>query len=109
MGATVSRLEVAGAPPALLGEFRGTGSRSGSSGSSRSSASAFGPASEAGRTLMIYDHYDVQPVDPIDLWHSPPFEPAERDGRIFARGVSDNKGDLVARLCALQTYQEVFG
>ncbi len=103
MGATVSRLEVAGAPPALLGEFRGTASRSGSSGSGS------GSASDSGRTLMIYDHYDVQPVDPIDLWHSPPFEPAERDGRIFARGVADNKGDLVARLCALETYREVFG
>ena len=103
MGATVSRLEVAGAPPALLGEFRGTASRSGASGSGS------GSASDSGRTLMIYDHYDVQPVDPIDLWHSPPFEPAERDGRIFARGVSDNKGDLVARLCALETYREIFG
>ena len=87
----------------MLGEFRGTGSRSGSLGSGS------GPASESGRTLMIYDHYDVQPVDPIDLWHSPPFEPAERDGRIFARGVADNKGDLVARLGALETYREVFG
>src|SRR5437867_8279192 len=90
MGATVSRLEVAGAPPALLGEFRGTASASGSSGSGSGSASDSGSGSASGRTLMIYDHYDVQPVDPIDLWHSPPFEPAERDGRIFARGVSDN-------------------
>ena len=92
MGAEVSRLEVAGAPPALLGQFRGSG----------------GPGAGA-RTLMIYDHYDVQPVDPIDLWHSPPFEPAEREGRVFARGVADNKGDLIARLCALETYQEVVG
>src|SRR5712671_4503174 len=53
MGATVARLEVAGAPPALLGEFRGTTSGSGSTSGSNS-----------GRTLMIYDHYDVQPVDP---------------------------------------------
>jgi len=92
MGATVSRLEVAGAPPALLAELKGSGS---------------GPA--AGRTLMIYDHYDVQPVDPIDLWQSPPFEPNERDGRIYARGVADNKGDLVARLCAVEAYRQVVG
>jgi acetylornithine deacetylase/succinyl-diaminopimelate desuccinylase-like protein len=58
---------------------------------------------------MIYDHYDVQPVDPIDLWLSPPFEPTIRDGRIFARGAADNKGDLVARLCALEAYKELIG
>lgn len=58
---------------------------------------------------MIYDHYDVQPVDPLNLWDSPPFEPAERDGRVFARGVADNKGDLIARICALETYREVIG
>src|SRR5260370_25253845 len=45
----------------------------------------------------------------MDRWPWPPLEPAERDGRIFARGVSDNKGDLVARLCAVEPYQEVFG
>jgi acetylornithine deacetylase/succinyl-diaminopimelate desuccinylase-like protein len=90
LGARVSRLEVAGAPPALLGDIPGSGGAD-------------------GRTLMIYDHYDVQPVDPIDLWNTPPFEPSERDGRVYARGVADNKGDLVARLCALETYREVIG
>ncbi len=108
MGATVTRLEVAGAPPALLGEFAEAGGAPGGTAGGGSGGSGGGGAG-AGRTLMIYDHYDVQPVDPIDLWHSPPFEPAERDGRIFARGVSDNKGDLVARLCALETYREVVG
>lgn len=58
---------------------------------------------------MIYDHYDVQPVDPVGLWETPPFEPDLRDGKIFARGSSDNKGDLVARLCALEVYREVAG
>ncbi|MGH2770313.1 MAG: M20/M25/M40 family metallo-hydrolase [Actinomycetota bacterium] len=87
VGAKVSRLQVPDAPPALLGEIPGSGER----------------------TLMIYDHYDVQPTDPIDLWDSPPFEPAERGGRLYARGVADNKGDLVARLCAIEAYRELVG
>jgi acetylornithine deacetylase/succinyl-diaminopimelate desuccinylase-like protein len=54
------------------------------------------------RKLLLYQHYDVQPIDPIDLWSSPPFEPAEKDGRIFARGVADDKADVMARLHALE-------
>ena len=50
------------------------------------------------RTLIFYNHYDVQPPDPLELWESPPFEPQVRDGKLFARGVSDNKGHLVNRL-----------
>jgi acetylornithine deacetylase/succinyl-diaminopimelate desuccinylase-like protein len=53
------------------------------------------------RTLLIYNHYDVQPPEPLELWTSPPFEPARRDGRLFGRGVSDDKGHLVARLLAI--------
>jgi len=55
------------------------------------------------RKLLLYQHYDVQPVDPIDLWASPPFEPVEEDGRITARGVADDKSDVMARIHALET------
>ncbi len=54
-------------------------------------------------TLLIYGHYDVQPPDPLELWHSPPFEPTIRDGRLFARGVGDNKGQHAAYLFAIET------
>jgi len=55
------------------------------------------------RRLLLYQHYDVQPVDPIDLWAAPPFEPQEKDGRITARGVADDKADVMARIHALET------
>ncbi len=53
-------------------------------------------------TVMLYNHYDVQPVDPLDLWTTPPFEPALREGRIYARGASDNKGQCFYTLAALK-------
>ena len=53
------------------------------------------------KTLLFYNHYDVQPPEPLDLWESPPFEPTLRDGKLFARGVSDDKGHLVSRLFAI--------
>ena len=52
--------------------------------------------------LTIYGHYDVQPTDPLDEWESPPFEPAIRDGRIYARGCADNKGNHMATLKAVE-------
>jgi acetylornithine deacetylase/succinyl-diaminopimelate desuccinylase-like protein len=55
------------------------------------------------RKLLLYEHYDVQPVDPVDLWDSAPFEPVEKDGRIIARGVADDKADVMARIHALET------
>jgi acetylornithine deacetylase/succinyl-diaminopimelate desuccinylase-like protein len=61
------------------------------------------------RKLLLYQHYDVQPVDPIELWDSKPFEPVEKDGRIIARGVADDKADVMARIHALETLKGVGG
>jgi acetylornithine deacetylase/succinyl-diaminopimelate desuccinylase-like protein len=54
------------------------------------------------RTVMIYGHYDVQPVDPLELWDSPPFEPQIKDGIVFARGSTDNKGQIFAHILGLE-------
>jgi acetylornithine deacetylase/succinyl-diaminopimelate desuccinylase-like protein len=61
------------------------------------------------KTLLFYLHYDVQPPEPLDLWHSPPFELTRREDRFYARGVSDDKGHIVARLAALAALREVQG
>lgn len=56
----------------------------------------------AAPTVLLYGHYDVQPPDPLDAWHSPPFEPAIRAGRVYARGAGDNKGQHFAQILALE-------
>ena len=86
LGAATQLLPTGG-PPVVYGELAGRGDR----------------------TLSFYDHYDVQPPEPLELWDSEPLGAAVRDGRIYARGVADNKGDLVARLCAVEAYQAVRG
>jgi acetylornithine deacetylase/succinyl-diaminopimelate desuccinylase-like protein len=86
-GFTTQQFRVEGAPPAVYGEQRG----------------------RSPYTLLLYNHYDVQPADPLDLWESPPFEPTMRDGELFARGVSDNKGEIAARLAAVRALRAVDG
>ena len=68
-----------------------------------------GEQGQGARTLLVYDHYDVQPPDPLGEWISPPFEPAIRDGALFGRGTSDNKGNLMARLQAIEAYRATVG
>ena len=60
------------------------------------------PSPGARRTVLIYGHYDVQPPDPLEAWETPPFEPSIRNGRIYARGAGDNKGQMFAHLKAVE-------
>ena len=64
---------------------------------------------QGARTLLLYNHYDVQPADPLDLWQTPPFEPTIRDGKLYARGVADDRGDLQARIQAIAAYEATIG
>src|SRR3972149_1885261 len=61
------------------------------------------------KTLLFYNHYDVQPPEPLELWESPPFEPSLRDGKLYARGVSDDKGHIVSRLHAIDAILDAEG
>ena len=60
-------------------------------------------------TLNAVQHYDVQPAVPLELWTTPPYEPAVRDGRLFARGATDNKGELMPRIWAVEAYLATIG
>lgn len=61
------------------------------------------------KSLVFYDHYDVQPADPLDLWTSDPWSGEIRDGKIYARGVADNKGNIAARFAAIDAWQKIKG
>jgi len=80
-------VDTRGGFPVVYGELQGTSSR----------------------MLSFYDHYDVQPADPLDQWKSDPWAGEIRDGRIWARGVSDNKGNIAARVAAIDAWQKVRG
>lgn len=83
--------EVIGTPghPVVLGEWREAGPEA--------------------KTLLVYGHYDVQPAEPLDEWASPPFEPEVRDGRIYARGAADDKGQLYLHVKAAEAHLQATG
>lgn len=60
-------------------------------------------------TYLVYGHYDVQPPEPLEKWQTPPFEPDERDGRLYARGVSDDKGPLLIPILVAEAFMRVEG
>ncbi len=87
-GLDVTIEETAG-HPIVLGEWRGAG--------------------DDAPTVLIYGHYDVQPPEPLELWTSPPFEPTIRDGRIYARGSVDDKGQLYLHVKAIEAHMKATG
>ena len=60
-------------------------------------------------TVLVYGHYDVQPVDPINLWDSPPFEPTIKDGKIYARGATDDKGQMYMHIKTVEAFMKTEG
>lgn len=67
------------------------------------------PAVAGAPTVLVYGHYDVQPPDPLDLWISPPFEPTVRDGNVYARGATDDKGQFLTHFFALRSHLKTVG
>lgn len=97
----VNRIEEAGGKAEILDDLGGNPVVYG--------AFAAGSKGDPNKTLLFYNHYDVQPPEPFDEWETEPFEPTIVDGKLFARGVSDNKGDLIARLTAIKALQKMEG
>ena len=62
-----------------------------------------------GMTALVYGHYDVQPADPLDLWISPPFEPTRRDGNLYARGATDDKGQMLTHVKSVEAWKKSVG
>ena len=60
-------------------------------------------------TVLCYGHFDVQPPDPLELWETPPFEPSERNGNLYARGSADDKGQMYSHIKAVETLRAVNG
>lgn len=85
-GCRVETLEIDGAPPLVVGE-----------------------AGAGDQTLVCVQHYDVQPAAPLEDWQNPPYEPTVRDGRLYARGVSDNKGHFLSRVHGLEAVRDALG
>ena len=86
IGADTRLIEVEGGPPWVYGEI------------------GAGP-----RTVVFYNHYDVRPPEPLELWTTPPFVADIREGKMYARGMADNKGDFVARVQAVEAYRRTVG
>jgi acetylornithine deacetylase/succinyl-diaminopimelate desuccinylase-like protein len=85
LGGALDVVEVAGAPPLVVAELG------------------------HGRTLILLQHYDVQPAEPLKLWTTGPYDPQVRDGRLYARGACDNKGELMARVWGIEAYLATLG
>src|SRR5207237_10390431 len=85
-GAEVTVLREEGVPPLVRGEM------------------GSGP-----RTLIAVQHYDVQPAAPLELWDTKPYDPSLRDGRLYARGVCDDKGELLHRIQAVEALRDAMG
>jgi acetylornithine deacetylase/succinyl-diaminopimelate desuccinylase-like protein len=88
IGGKATMLQLPGAAPLVYGEVK---------------------SSKSDKTVLFYNHYDVQPEVPLELWKSLPFRPEVRDGSLYGRGVSDDKGELVSRLKLIESYIETNG
>ncbi len=67
------------------------------------------PKVEGAPTVLVYGHYDVQPPDPLELWETPPFEPSVRNGNVYARGATDDKGQMITHVFGVETYLKTRG